>query len=140
MITNEWIPGKNNYDVVLNIRKMVFGESKHDAFDEYAMHLVVYNSDIPVASGRLFLGHGNVFCIDNVCVLEEYRQAGIGDLTAKLLLYRGFEYTDKIYADIPDEYVSFFVRYGFKNSDGKYAVKKNEVVYPSKCGRKQSSL
>jgi len=135
MITNKWIPGCDDYSVAMNIRSAVFGENNTDDFDKYAMHLVVYESDIPVASGRFFLGEDNVFCVSYIGVLEEHRNRGLDDLTAKLLLYKGFQFAEKIYADIPEKYVSFFERYGFVGNGEKYEVHRDNVKYPSKCGK-----
>ena len=139
MIENEWIAGNGDIEKALEIRRQVFGESgEKDGADEYAMHLIVYDDGVPAAAGRIFVGDGNRFCISHLCVIEFLRGQGLGDLAAKLLLYKSFEFTGELYAEIPSELDGFFARYGFVTigTDGTkdhIYLEKEKCVYPSKC-------
>ena len=140
MITNEWIPGREDITALLEMRSLVFGENgKKDSFDDYAMHLLVNTGDDAAACGRIYLGADNHFYISHVCVKEGARGLGIGDLTVKLLLFRGFTFAEYIYAVIPKELEKYFLKYGFKvkekTEDGSLLLSlfKDDVLYPSKC-------
>lgn len=140
MITNAWLSGKDDITEALALRSRILGEKgKKDKYDEFAAHLLVYDDGVSASYGRLFLNDDNKFYISHVCVDNDFRSAGIGDLTVKLLLYKGFEFTDKIYAAIPAELFSFFMVYGFQKDEtldeGHIVIKleKDKCVYPSKC-------
>ena len=143
MITNEWIPGREDISIPLEIRSLVFGENGiKDGFDEYAMHILVSCGDDDVATGRIYLENDNSFYISHVCVKEEFRNMGIGDMTVKLLLFRGFTFAQYINAVIPCDLLKYFTKYGFgvkeEKEDGKVLISlyKDDVIYPSKCGGK----
>ena len=146
MITNEWLAGKDGIETPIEVREAVFGkDGSEDAYDEYAMHLCVFVDGECVAAGRIFVGKGNRFYISHICVKEAYRGQGIGDLTAKLLLYKTFQSASEVRAEIAPELESFFARYGFEaeSTDGEVrtvSLKKEDCVYPTKCAKGANSI
>lgn len=139
MIINEWIAGNDDISVPLKIREDVFGDAGgRDGYDGYAMHLTVYSEDKCVAAGRIYVDDNGSFRISHICVEEDSRGQGIGDLTAKLLLYKAFQSAAQVRAEIDPALESFFTRYGFVKEDisggtETIVLKKEDVVYPTKC-------
>ena len=118
MITNKWFMGKD-YGQALDIRRAVFveeqgfdAEQEKDAFDDAAMHLVLYDDGTPVATGRI-LYDGSRFMIGRVCVLAKYRGQEIGDLLTRLLLWKVFFYTKTVWVCSQMQAAPFYERYGF---------------------------
>jgi len=142
MIINEWIAGNDDISVPLKIREDVFGDAGgRDGYDGYAMHLAVYSDDECVAAGRIYVDDRGRFRISHICVEESSRGQGIGDLTAKLLLYKVFQSASQVRAEIDPALEGFFTRYGFAQEDisGRtetIVLKKEDVIYPSKCSKR----
>lgn len=75
----KWINGKAGFNEAFKVRKAVFVEEQkvpefleRDEFDDHAQHLLVYDNDIPIATGRLF-NDGNHFKLGRISVLKPYR-------------------------------------------------------------------
>lgn len=152
MITNEWISGIHDIQIALDIRKKVFVDEQgcditreHDELDSEAVHLIVREGDTPLSTGRVYYDiNKKAFKIGRVCVLPEYRNKGIGDLTVKLLIYKALEYGSEVHISAQSRLKGFYERYGFKAWGEEYmeeniphiymTLKKEEVIYPSKCG------
>lgn len=151
MITNKWIKGRDDIYDALKIRSDVFekelkmtGEPERDENDELSLHLVLYDGDIPVATGRVY-HDGKTFRIGRCAVLKEKRGIGLGDMLVKLLLLKAFSYN-------PSEVVissrlvkaPFYEKYGFVKTGEEYSeagephikmtVNKETLRFPSKCG------
>ena len=56
-----------------------------DAKDDDATHIVIYDGDLPVATGRLITDDGAVFVIGKVAVLKEYRHRMVGSILVREL-------------------------------------------------------
>ena len=146
MIINEWIAGNDDISVPLRVREDVFGkEGGADGYDSFAMHLAVYSDGECVAAGRIYVGDTGRFYISHICVEEDMRGQGIGDLTAKLLLYKAFQSAAAVRAEIDPALYGFFERYGFEKESEKggrmtIVLKKEDAVYPSKCAGQGQAL
>ena len=76
-------------DQIMNIRKVVFIEEQNvpeeleiDGVDPESIHVLAYDGDEAVATGRMLLdGH-----IGRIAVIKEYRSPGIGVLIVNKLL------------------------------------------------------
>jgi len=67
------------------VRKAVFVkefgiQNQFDALDAAAFHIVLYRDCKPVGTARAFCGDDDIYCIERVCVIREYRGNGIGRL------------------------------------------------------------
>ncbi|MEA4853336.1 MAG: GNAT family N-acetyltransferase [Christensenella sp.] len=98
MITNEWFCGLENAPDAAKIRTEVFvneqrfkKEDEFDVYDNQSMHVVIYDGEKPIGTGRLY-HDGRTFCIGRICVLKEERSMGVGDLLMRLLLVKAFSY------------------------------------------------
>ena len=89
-----------------------------DEHDDMAVYAVVYNDeDVPSGSARLYIDDDSCFRIDYLGVLPEQRHKYMGDLLARMLLYRAQELNcASIKAAVPKDLVYFFARYGLKAS------------------------
>ena len=55
--------------------------------DDTSLHLVLYEQDIPVATGRI----SNDFALQRIAVVESRRGEGLGKLVTEMLLKKAFE-------------------------------------------------
>lgn len=88
----KWINGKEGFEEAVKVRKAVFVEEQKvpesmekDEFDEQAHHLLVFDNNIPIATGRLFY-NGKYPKLGRICVLKQYRGMNIGRYLMKRLL------------------------------------------------------
>ena len=75
------------------VRNTVFVEEQGfvDEFDEtdaIAWHVVIYNGDKPLATGRVFPDSPDVYHIGRVAVIKEYRSRGVGRMVMNALRKR----------------------------------------------------
>lgn len=151
MVTSVFIPGKEDISEPLEIRREVFMEeqgwpesAERDGFDETALHLMVYVDEIPAATGRIW--HDGRFHIGRLAVRKRFRGQKIGDLALRLLVYKAFSSGAEDLSVNAQTYIApLYRKFGFKESgeESTYAgrpcaemsVKKEDVVYPSACGR-----
>ena len=87
-----------------------------DEFDDMALYALVYDeADAPAAAGRLYIDTESCFRIDYIGVVPQNRHKYMGDLVARMLWYKAQEMNaPRIVADVPEETVYFFARYGFR--------------------------
>lgn len=97
MYTTEWgKKGSKVFDDAFSLRWKVFVEEQHfhdeaDDYDMIAHHLVIYDGDVPIGTGRaIYMGDG-VIKLGRICILKEYRGKGIGRLVMEALEEHGKE-------------------------------------------------
>ena len=97
MISTKWFTGAADLGDASAIRRVVFideqnvsEEEEWDGTDAGAIHLVVYDNAVPVATGRILI-EGEDFHLGRIAVLKEYRKQGLGDFLMRLLIRRAFE-------------------------------------------------
>lgn len=157
MVTSVFLPGNGDISEPLSIRREVFIEEQgcseredRDGFDEAALHLMVYVDEAPAATGRIW-HDGKGFRIGRLAVRKEYRGQGIGDLALRLLLYKAFNSGAETLNVNAQTYLSaFYKKFGFKECGEEFidagrphipmSVGKDDVVYPSACGRNNKGL
>ena len=92
-----------------------------DGYDNMAFYAVVYDEeDKACGTGRLYIDDDSAFRIDFLGILPEYRGRYMGDLLARMLLYKAQELNAaSVRALVPKELTRFFARYGFisQNND-----------------------
>lgn len=155
MIANEWITGNGDLRAVHAIREKVFVAEQNiapervaDAYDEQAVHLLVYVDGVAAATGRIY-HDGSHFRIGRLCVLKEFRGQGIGDLAARLLLFKAFMYAGEVHISAQAYLEDFYKKFGFETVGGPFmeegishvnmVVTKEKCVFPSKCGEERQS-
>ena len=113
-----------------------------DEFDEMAIYALAFDeSDFPVGTGRLRIDSDSHFRIDYLGVLPEQRHRFIGDLLARMLLYKAQElHAASVYALVPISTMRFFARYGFKpllkNTDQcQMYVESDKIILEGSCSR-----
>ncbi len=152
MITSVFLRGTEDLSEPFAIRRAVFIEEQgvpeteeYDAFDEQALHLMVYADGEPAATGRFWFD-GSVFKIGRLAVKKEYRGQKLGDLALRVLIYKAFSTgAEELYISAQTYIMPLYRKFGFREYGEEYMeagiphwamkVKKDEVVYPSACGR-----
>ena len=97
MITTEWHTGDKDLHEIHAIRRAVFmeeqgvsEEDEMDGTDAGAIHLLVCDGGVPVATGRLLID-GDIYTLGRIAVIKERRGKGYGDFTVRLLIRRAYE-------------------------------------------------
>ena len=88
---------------------------EEDEFDREAVHLVVYDQEDPIATGRLFVDNG-MFKIGRICVLSDYRKQHVGSKVLAMLLDIAKEnkgIKERVYVSAQTSAVSFYEKFGF---------------------------
>jgi len=94
MLTTQWLSGmdKEALTDAYAVRFAVFCDEQKidesieiDEYDQSSIHVVIYDEEKPVATGRLVVLNDS-FSIGRVAVLPEYRGKHIGDLVMRLLI------------------------------------------------------
>lgn len=152
MITNQWFCGIKDAPDAKMIRHTVFVEEQGfpeeeelDVFDDQAMHVVIYDGQRPVGTGRVY-HDGKTFRIGRICVLKEDRGQGIGDLMMRVLLVKAFEFNpSKVCLTAQKRVKGFYENFGFEVCGDEIddtgvphvpmCVTKETLVFKSGCGK-----
>ena len=137
MVQGRWFPSGSDISLPISLRESVFGRGM-DATDAMAQHVVVYDSDVPVAAARLWWQDG-AFWIGDIGVLEGKRDRGFGDLLVRLTLYKALTHSASlIRLECRPVVESFFAQYGFVADGEANGMKQmfilGENVQLSHCG------
>ncbi|PKM93813.1 MAG: hypothetical protein CVU84_12940 [Firmicutes bacterium HGW-Firmicutes-1] len=103
-----------------------------DSFDEKAIHVIVYEGQRVVATGRLLIFEE--YIVDKVCVRIVDRKNHYGDLVVKMLIDKAFTMgARKVVALVPDDITGFFSRIGFVNEEeldglNKMTITKESII------------
>ncbi len=123
MIRGKFLTSQDDVGAVMDIRRRVFVEEQGypadtdvDTFDKLSVYALAYDeNDRPAGTGRLYINADSRFQIGRVCVLPEARGRGLGDLVARMLLYRALELgADAVCLSAQLPVVGFYARYGFR--------------------------
>ncbi|WP_207653584.1 GNAT family N-acetyltransferase [Clostridium peptidivorans] len=98
MFTVIWKAGSDDLKDAYEIRKKVFIEEQsvpkeieRDKLDIRSAHVLIYNDELPVATGRIvFKEHSNC-SLGRIAVLKEYRGKNIGKMLVENLVEKSFE-------------------------------------------------
>ncbi|MFA9423583.1 MAG: GNAT family N-acetyltransferase [Sedimentibacter sp.] len=121
MISTKWFQGTNNLEIVLEIRKKVFGEELNksednvfDIYDDFAFSAVIFEDDLPVGTGRLLFKDGK-YIVDMLCVLKKFRGNNYGDLIVRMLVRKAINMgAENTYATINENCKQLFENIGFE--------------------------
>ena len=98
MLRGIWIGPDGELRPAHEIRREVFiEEQKVDPGDEWddldgkADHLIIYEGEEPIATGRLLKGKNGGFIFGRIAVRKPYRGRHIGEFLMKIMIHKAFE-------------------------------------------------
>ncbi|MGE4283246.1 MAG: GNAT family N-acetyltransferase [Clostridia bacterium] len=98
MIKTKWSKGIQDFYDAYGIRKKVFIEEQNipeaiekDELDSIAYHVVIYENNIPIATGRLVI-QNTEYLLGRIAVLKERRGEHFGDLVVRMLVRKAFDF------------------------------------------------
>ncbi len=130
MIQGKWLPQGSDLSRALEIRQAVFGRGR-DPLDDESWNVLVFQDDLPVASGRLWWREG-AFRLGDICVLPGFRGQKLGDLVLRLLLFKAqSHFAREVRLCCLPEVSGFFARLGFREDpDLPPAGEEREMLLP----------
>ncbi len=130
MIQGKWLPQGSDLSQALEIRQAVFGRGR-DSLDDESWNVLVFQDDVPAASGRLWWREG-AFRLGEVGVLPAYRGQRLGDLVLRLLLFKAqSHYAREVRLLCADDVAGFFARLGFRPDESvPPAGEEKEMLLP----------
>ena len=98
MLRGIWKGPDEDLAEAFRIRQEVFVEDQkvhpsleRDALDAKSDHLVIYEGQEPIATGRLRKGKNGVYFFERIAVRRSYRGQHIGDFLMKIMINEAFE-------------------------------------------------
>lgn len=128
MLTKKWISGNGGLTQIHEIRRIVFVEeqnvSEEDEMipweDEVSEHLIIFEDDIQVATGRVVLHEGK-YSLGRIAVLKEHRGKGYGRLVLADLIKKAHAMgAEKIEIHAQSYLVEFYRSFGFEICSEEY--------------------
>lgn len=127
MITGKWLRPGAPIEDALRVRQAVFveeqgfgSETERDTLDDASWHVVLYEGEDPVATGRIYWAEGE-FHIGRICVLRALRGQRYGDLLMRLLLYKALDHNARsVTLGAQVHAMPFYARYGFASYGEAY--------------------
>lgn len=128
MITSVWYESGADYTPCAEVRKTVFvaeqGYTLAEEFDEYdsvCPHLVLFDGDTPVATGRLVLLSDGTAKLGRIAVLKAYRGQHLGAQIVQELLKRAkAEGAVRAYVSAQSYAVPFYNKFGLREYGDEY--------------------
>ncbi len=130
MITYKWFSAGEPYEDCAELRKDVFCkeqgfpvEAEFDEFDGVAPHLVLYDNEIPVGTGRVVYLDEKTCHIGRIAVKKACRGKGYGKLVVEELINRAkSENLSTITVDAQTHAKGFYEKLGFR-------LVSNDIIY-----------
>ena len=117
MIQGQWFSPGKDISPLLPVRESVFGRGA-DALDGESWNTLVYEDDVPAASGRIWYRDG-AYWLGDICVAESRRGRRLGDLVLRLLLFKAQSHAaPEVRLLCPSAVAGFFARLGFVSVSG----------------------
>ena len=111
MVQGKWFAPGTNPGAAADVRQEVFGFGQ-DALDSMSWNVLVYQDDVPAASGRIWWEDG-AYRLGEIGVLPALRGRRLGDLTFRLLLFKAQEhFAREVRLAAPPEVTGFFTPRG----------------------------
>lgn len=123
-----WYESGESYAPCAAVRKAVFVEEQgytleeeFDAYDEACPHVVLFEADEPIATGRLVMLPDGTAKLGRIAVLKAYRGRHLGAQIVKALLKRAESLGAKrAYVSAQSYAVPFYNKFGFREYGGEY--------------------
>lgn len=138
MVKTKWCVGDKDDNIVdvYTIRSKVFiheqkisPEVEYDNKDGEAFHILIYDTDKPVATGRLII-ENNQYIIGRISVLKEERKNGYGGLVVKMLVRKAFNLgADKVIVHAQVSAVEFYKKVGFVAVSDEYIEQQTSIKH-----------
>lgn len=97
MVQTKWFNGTDDLSDSYFVRRKVFIEEQQidekeefDGSDEKSKILVVYEDDLPVATGRILVDDDGHYCLGRIAVLKQHRGSKYGDLVVRVLIRKAY--------------------------------------------------
>lgn len=125
MVCGKWRNGNEDLSDSFALRREVFVEEQgisekleFTGDDGVYMHLVVYEEDMPVATGRMrWIDHKTV-AMGRICVKKNKRGQKFGDFLVRIMMEKAFqEGALTAVLDAQEQAVGFYERLGFIKGD-----------------------
>lgn len=128
MIQTVWYAGGADYAPSASVRKTVFVEEQgytleeeFDGYDKTCPHLVLFDGETPVATGRLILLSSGTAKLGRIAVLKSYRGQHLGAQVVRALLERAkAEGALRAYVSAQSYAVPFYNKFGFSEYGEEY--------------------
>lgn len=128
MFKSVWIEGGEDYSASKEVRKAVFIEEQKypeceefDEHDDTCPHLVIFDGDKPVATGRIFMIESNTAKLGRIAVLKQYRGCHLGAEIVKGLIEMAKEMkASSMYISAQTYAVPFYEKLGFEAYGNEY--------------------
>ncbi len=121
MIKARYLTSRDDISSVIGVRGLIeeFGGMGRDEYDDMAVYALAFDENgVACGCGRLYIDADSRFRIDTLGVIKQMRGFGVGDMLARMLLYRATDLNAaSIRALAPKETAPFFERYGFIEED-----------------------
>lgn len=98
-------------------------KSKQDEIDSCAYHIMIYDEDTPIATGRVFM-EGDEARMGRICVIKGRRGEHIGKKLVEEMIKVAFMLSDRIVIHSQTHAVDFYKPFGFV-SEGEIFYKEN---------------
>lgn len=113
MIQGKWFAPGEDISILVPVRRSVFGREA-DSLDTESWNALVFEDNIPAASGRIWYRDGS-FWLGDIGVLESCRGHRLGDLVLRLLLFKAQAHSAReVRLLCPPDVIGFFSRLGFR--------------------------
>ena len=113
MIQGKWFPPGADIAPVIPVRQSVFSRGT-DELDAISWNTLIWEDDIPVATGRIWYRDGS-YHIGDIGVLSCARGRRLGDLTLRLLLFKAQSHAaHEVRLCCAPDTSDFFTRLGFR--------------------------
>lgn len=123
-----WYESGADFAASAAVRKTVFVEEQgytleeeFDAYDEKCPHVVLFDGEIPVATGRIVLLPDGTAKLGRIAVLKSYRGLHLGAQIVEALLKRAKnDGAARAYVSAQSYAVPFYNKFGFKEYGEEY--------------------
>lgn len=127
MLEIRWINNTDDLTDVYKVRRKVFIEEQNikpeiefDGTDRYSISTLIYEDDVPVATGRVILIDDN-YTIGRISVLKEYRHKKYGSLVVNKLINKSIELgATSVHIHAQTHVVPFYEQLGFESYGKEY--------------------
>lgn len=90
---------------------------------------IMYSDEVPVGVAQMTLNEEEAHII-SLGIIPEERKKGYGDFFTRVLMDKVSYVTDWIIIDYTSDY---FLKFGFKEENGKMKLLSDDIVFPSSC-------